>query len=417
MSPLPRLWRTGTAAARRQPRQAPLVYVVAGEPSGDRLGAALIRALKAEMSEVRVAGVGGQAMRAAGLEPLFDIRVLSVMGLTEVVPRLPTILARLRQVVRDVLAAEPDVLVTIDSPAFTLRVARRVKRRRPSLPVVHYVAPSVWAWRPGRAARMARHVDHVLALLPFEPPYMEEAGMGCDFVGHPVAERPPPAPEAATRYRAELGLKPGEPLVLIAPGSRASEVRRLLPMFRRTVEALAAERPGLAVVVPLAETVADLVERKLRSMRPKPHLVRPEAGDRQKWIAMAAADVALVASGTVVLELAAVGTPMVACYRASPLTAAMVRRLLTVDSANLVNLVSDSRVVPEFYQERARQVFVEPALATLLDDAAAREGQRAAMREVMATLGGGDTDPPSARAARAVLRVLAEARAAQDDAG
>ncbi|HUF55538.1 MAG TPA: lipid-A-disaccharide synthase [Thermohalobaculum sp.] len=416
MSRVARLWSTERAGGTKEPgsRLAPLIYLVAGEPSGDRLGAALMHALRAELPELRFAGLGGREMAAAGLEPLFDIRALSVMGLTEVVPRLPRILGLMKRVVRDALAAEPDVLVTIDSPSFTLRVARRVRRRRPSLPVVHYVAPSVWAWRPGRAARMAAHVDHVLALLPFEPPYMEEAGMGCDFVGHPVAERPAPAPEAGARYRAELGLRPGQPLVLMAPGSRPGEVRRLLPLFRRTVEALAAERPGLAVVVPLAETVADLVERRLRRMTPRPHFVRPEAGEHQKWLAMAAADVALVASGTVVLELAAVGTPMVACYRASPVTAAMVRRMLRVKSANLVNLVSDSRVVPEFYQERARQHLVEPALAELLDDETARERQRAAMRSVMATLGGGSV-PPSARAARAVLRVLAAARAADED--
>jgi lipid-A-disaccharide synthase len=391
---------TGQGAIR-----APSLYLVAGEPSGDRLGAALICALRGQAPAARFLGVGGRHMAAAGLERRFDMAGLGVMGLAEVVPRLPRLLARINETAADVVAAAPDALVTIDSPAFSLRVARRVRAKAPAIRTIHYVAPSVWAWRPGRARRMARYVDHVLALLPFEPRHMTAAGISCDFVGHPAAEAPRPQPEEIAAFRARMGVAEGAPLVLMAPGSRSMEVRRMLPVFAGAIGLLRARMPGLGIVMPLAEGVEREAADAAARLVPGARLVYPDDGDDVRRAAMAAADAALVKSGSIALELAAAGTPMVAAYLAHPLTAALVRPLLRVDTANLVNLVTGTRVVPEFIQGSCRAELIAPALARLLEDATARQAQRAAFDRALAALGQGG-EPPSLRAARSVLRVL-----------
>lgn len=382
-------------------------YIVAGEPSGDRLGGGLMRALEA-LEPAEFAGVGGRDMSAAGLDPLFDMSELSVMGLTEVLPRLPQLLRRIRQTADDLVSRQPDALISIDSPDFSLRVARRARRSLPRLPVIHYVAPSVWAWRPGRAARMARHVDHVLALLPFEPPYMQAAGMSCDFVGHPAAARPRP-PEAETRaWRSARGLD-GKPLLLLAPGSRGGVVRRMMPLYLETLTRLQAEDPALGVVCPLAESVADDVRAALATLAPPVHAVPPDAPEADRRIAMAAADAALCTSGTITLEAAAVGVPTVAAYRTSWLTAAMVRRMVRVDTASLVNLVTGLKVVPEFLQENATADNLVAALRPLLHDPDAGAAQRSAFDEAMRSLGR-DGPPPDERAARSILGFLERRR-------
>jgi lipid-A-disaccharide synthase len=378
-------------------------YVIAGEPSGDRLGGGLMRALRAERP-VDFAGVGGRDMTAAGLEPLFDMAELSVMGLTEVLPRLPRLVRRIRQTARDVIAQRPDALISIDSPDFSLRVASAARRQLPDLPVIHYVAPSVWAWRPGRAAKMARHVDHVLALLPFEPPYMQAAGMSCDFVGHPAAVSPRPAPGEVAAFRARQGFAERR-LLLLAPGSRQGVVRRMMPVYLDTLARLRAEDPGLGIVCPVAEGVAADVGAALATLAPPVHAVPPAAPEEERRLALAAADAALCTSGTVTLEVAALGVPTVVAYRASPLTAAIVRRLVKVDTATLVNLVTGRKAVPEFLQERCTAANLADAVGRLLADPAAAAAQRAAFDEAMAALGR-DGPPPDERAARSVLGFL-----------
>ncbi|GIX15312.1 MAG: lipid-A-disaccharide synthase [Paracoccaceae bacterium] len=383
----------------------PRLFLVAGEPSGDRLGAALMAALRGERPGVRFLGVGGALMREQGLDPLFPISDIAVMGLVEVLPRLRGILRRIDQTARAAIAARPDALVTIDSPDFTLRVAARVRAALPGLKVVHYVAPSVWAWRPGRARRMARHVDHVLALLPFEPPYMTAAGMGCDFVGHPAAELPAPDPALMAQMRPD-----GGPLLAVLPGSRRGEVRRLLPLFRATVAELAARLPGLAVVLPAAgmvaaEVAAAVADWPVPVRLLDPRGLPPAVAEARKFAAFAAADAALAASGTVVLELAAMGCPMVAAYRVNHLSSLIARHLLRVDSANLVNLLCGRHAVPEFLQEHARPQAMAAALRPLLTDARARAAQRAALDEAMRRVGRGGV-PPSQRAAHALLGAI-----------
>lgn len=382
-----------------------LLYLVASEPSGDRLGVGLMRALKAMDPRLRFRGVGGPAMAGEGLASLFDHTELGVMGLAEVAPRLRRLMRRIKETAADVRRARPVALVTIDSPGFSLRVAERVRATAPRIRTIHYVAPSVWAWRPGRARRMARYIDHVLALLPFEPPYMTAEGMSCDFVGHPAAAAPRPAPEAVTAFRARAGAADGQPLLLIAPGSRKGEIARMMPVFAEVEARLRKRHPELAVAIPVAEAVAAEVTGAAARLEVPPVVIPPIEGEDGKQAAFAGADLALVTSGTVVVEMAAAATPMVSAYRTSWLTGAILRQLIRVDSANLVNLVGREAVVPEFLQERCTAARIAPALEALLADPALRAAQLAAFERALKALGRGG-EAPSLRAARSVLRVL-----------
>ncbi|NGQ91506.1 lipid-A-disaccharide synthase [Rhodobacter sp. HX-7-19] len=369
------------------------IFLVAGEPSGDRLGAALMAGLRVLRPDVEFAGVAGPLMQAAGMASLFPMEELSVMGIAEVLPRYFHLKRRIREVAEAVVASDAVALVTIDSPDFGLRVAALVKAMKPAVRTIHYVAPSVWAWRPGRAAKMARHVDHVLALLPFEPPYMQAAGMSCDFVGHPVV-----AEALASEEERAVWAGTG-PLLLALPGSRRGEVSRLMPVLGEVVGLLATRYPGLRVALPTVPGVAGLVREMAAGWPVTPTIVE-EAGAKRG--AFAAADVAVAASGTVSLELAANGCPMVIAYDMHPLTLWLMRRAALIDTVTLVNLVSETRVVPEFIGERCRADLIAPAVEALLADPSPQEG---AMSLVMERLGKGGT-PPGLRAAQSVLSVL-----------
>ena len=384
---------------------APRFYIIAGEPSGDRLGGALMESLQ-DLSDAQFAGIGGRDMIAAGLSSLFEMAELSVMGISEILPRLPNLLRRIRQTSEDIVRYHPDALITIDSPDFTLRVAARVRRVLPDLKV----APSVWAWRPGRAKKMARSVDHVLALLPFEPPYMQAAGMTCDFVGHPVAGRPMPDLADVAAFRIAKGITEDQKALLLAPGSRRGEVRRLRSDFVAVVGRLRERFPDLTVLCPIVEAAHDEVIPMLDAIGGEWWGVHaspesPESGEDPKALAFAAADAALCASGTVTLELAAVGTPMVTAYKTTWLTAAIVRRVVRVNTANLINLVSGQAAVPELLQEFCTVDALEQALVPLLADPEAAEKQRRVFADVMQIMGRGG-EPPEARAAESVLAFL-----------
>ncbi|MEM6663984.1 MAG: lipid-A-disaccharide synthase, partial [Pseudomonadota bacterium] len=283
--------------------------------------------------------------------------------------------------------------------------AAKARKALPDLKVVHYVAPSVWAWRPGRAAKMARHVNHVLALLPFEPPYMHAAGMTCDCVGHPVAGRAQPDAAETSAFRDEIGMAPDQPALLLAPGSRRGEVRRLLPDLLETVSRLRQKRADLAVLCPVAETVDAPVREALGNLPGPAHLISAAEGEDRKRLAFAAADFALCTSGTVTLELAAAGTPMVAAYRTTWLTAQIVRRVIKINTANLINLISGRNVVPEFLQEFATPDSLTDALMPLLVDAGARDAQADVFHSVMRQMGRGGPAPEE-RAAASVLNFL-----------
>lgn len=370
------------------------VFLIAGEASGDRLGAALMAGLKQLSAEVTFDGVGGVRMIGEGLTSRFEMSELSVMGIAEVLPKYRHLKRRIREMAEAVLETRPDVLVTIDSPDFCLRVARQVKAARPDQRIVHYVAPTVWAWRPERAAKMKGIVDHVLALFPFEPPYMEDAGVGCTFVGHPVATLPSPDPDRVASFRAAQGLT--GPTLCVLPGSRKGEVARLSETFGAAIGRFAADVRGLQVILPVAPGLDGLV-RQMTSKWPVAPILVP--GDDEKITTFAAADIALAASGTVSLELAAAGTPMVIGYDMNWVSRQIIKRKLLIDTVTLVNIVAESRTVPEFIGPNCTAEGLARGLSEVW---AAPAGQEAAMALTMERLGRGG-EAPGLRAARAVL--------------
>jgi len=365
------------------------VFVIAGEPSGDKLGGALMAGLRQLQPEIAFDGVGGPLMQAQGLVSRFPMDELSIMGLAEILPKYRALKARIRQTAEAILAEKPDVLITIDSPDFCLRVARLVKAAS-NIRTVHYVAPTVWAWRPHRAAKMARHIDHVLALFPFEPPLMQAAGMACDFVGHPVVAEPVATAEAAS------ALAEGT-VVLVLPGSRKGEVGRLAERFGEAAELIAKAVPDARFVIPTTAGVYDLVLTQTRGWGVSVDVLSPDDPNKSAWFRRA--DVALAASGTVSLELAAAGTPMVIAYDMAWLSRVIISRMLLVDTVTLVNLVSETRTVPEFIGENCQPGPIASAVVEVLGSP---DQQKAAMAETMRRLGQGG-EAPGLRAARAVL--------------
>lgn len=369
------------------------VFLIAGEASGDKLGAALMAGLKALQPDVTFDGVGGPLMQAEGMQTRFAMDELSVMGLAEILPKYRALKARIRQMADAVVETRPDVLITIDSPDFCLRVARLVKAVSDTR-TVHYVAPTVWAWRPKRAQKMAAHIDHVLALFPFEPPLMQAAGMACDFVGHPVV-----AETVATETEA-AALQADGTVVLVLPGSRKGEVTRLMDRFGAAVAQVAAQVPDAQFIIPTTSGVYALVKERVAGWTVPVTVLEPTTSDKAAWFKRA--DVALAASGTVSLELAASGTPMVIAYDMAWLSRIIISRMLMVDTVTLVNLVSDTRTIPEFIGKACQS---GPIADALLDALKHPEKQQAAMALTMERLGQGG-DAPGLRAARAVLARL-----------
>lgn len=379
------------------------VFLVAGEPSGDRLGGALMAGLRSLVPEVAFDGVGGPQMQAQGLTSRFPMDELSVMGVAEILPKYFDLKRRIAETARAVIETRPDVLITIDSPDFCLRVAKLVKAEA-DIRTVHYVAPTVWAWRPKRADKMARMIDHVLALFPFEPPYMQAAGMECDFVGHPVVAEPQATAAEVADFRTRHGL--GEaPILLVLPGSRRGEVGKLAPVFGAALAPVLQARPDLRVVVPAAGAVAGMVREMTAGWPGAPLILDPAATDTEtaqadKRASFAAAELALAASGTVALELAAAATPMVMAYKVNWLTWQLVRPMMRIDTANLVNLVSETRVVPECLGPDCRADLIADTVLRVLEQP---QAQQAAMALTMERLGQGG-EAPGLRAARAVLK-------------
>ncbi|MCV2873322.1 lipid-A-disaccharide synthase [Defluviimonas sp. WL0050] len=380
------------------------LFLIAGEASGDSLGAALMSGLKALAPGVEFHGVGGPKMEAEGLTSLFPMEELSVMGIMEVLPKYRHLKRRIAETAARVEGIAPDALITIDSPDFCLRVARLVRAANPDQKTIHYVAPTVWAWRPGRAAKMAEVIDHVLALFPFEPPYMEAAGMTCDFVGHPVVAEARATGADAAAFREAQAIGPDQPLLLCLPGSRKGEVTRLAPRFEEAIARLRDREPGLRVVIPTVRGVAPLVRGMTARWKITPLVIEDAA---EKRAAFAAADLALAASGTVSLELAANRVPMVIAHDFNRLTWWMMKRAALIDTVTLVNIVSETRTVPEFLGPACQPGPISAALARLLAGESDREAQLNAMELTMDRLGRG-AEAPGRRAARSVLRALGD---------
>ncbi len=372
------------------------LFLVAGEPSGDRLGGALLEGFRQAGVDVQVSGVGGPMMAAQGMASIFPYEDLAVMGIAEIVPKYRHLKRRIAQTAQAVAASGAEALITIDSPDFGLRVARLARAVNPSLKTIHYVAPSVWAWRPGRAKKMARVIDHVLALLPFEPPYMEAAGMSCDFVGHPVVSEPLAGPAEAAAFRAAHDIGPDDKAVLVLPGSRRSEVTRLGPIFGDALDGINAR-----LILPTLPHIRDTVASLTAAWSAAPILIDAEDA-ALKRAAFASADAALAASGTVSLDLAANAVPMVIAYDMHWLTRIIVKRAIRIDTVTLVNLVSGTRAVPEFLAGNCRPEAIRTSVQGLLRG---DRGQDDAMALTMERLGKGG-EAPGLRAARSVLAAI-----------
>jgi lipid-A-disaccharide synthase len=397
---------------------APLsIVIIAAEESGDALGAALARALhqnKSNGDTLNLSGIGGRAMAAAGIASPFPIDELSIIGLTAIPKKLPTIFRHIREAVEFVLAARPDALVIVDSPDFTHRVARRVRKRAPQIPILDYVSPSVWAWRPGRARAMRAYVDHVLAILPFEPAVHEKlGGPPCTYVGHPLSERlaelRPSAEEAARRLA-------DPPLVLALPGSRRGEIGRHIGIFGAAIGALSKHVGPLDVVLPTVPHLAPLVREAVVGWPVTPRLV-VEPSD--KWAAFRSARAALAASGTVTLELALSGVPTVAAYRVhriEAVVARMIRLQSRLPSVILANLVIGENVVPELLQEDCTPEKLVAALIPLLGDTPERARQIEAFGRLDRVMAIGSA-VSSARAADIVLDMARHGRGLDADVG
>ena len=390
---------------------APLkAFLIAGEESGDALGAGLMEALgEATGGGVRFAGVGGRRMADHGLASLFPMEEIALHGVTEVLARLPQLAARISQTVAAVVAAGPDVLIAIDCPAFSLRVARRVRRLNRRIAVVDYVSPSVWAYLPGRARTMARFVDRVLAILPFEPEvHRRLGGPPCTYVGHPLITRLASL-RPATGERASLG--GGPPVLLVLPGSRRSEVTRLMAPFGETIGRVVQQCGPLDVVLPAVPRFVDEIRARSAGWPVKPKIVEGEA---EKLAAFRRAHAALAASGTVSLELALSAVPMVVAYRTDPLVR-LLKPFLRAKSIVLPNLIIDERAIPEFIDRDSDPARLAAALAPLLRDSPERAAQLAAFERLEGLM---DPDglAPSARAAQAVLETLRMRRVPLPDA-
>lgn len=378
----------------------PLIFLVAGEASGDYLGAGLMRALKAKTDgNVQFIGVGGPRMQAEGMDLLFDQSELAHMGLLELLRHLPRLLGRITQTVEAVKEAYPDALITIDAPDFSFRVAKKLKGQ--GIPLIHYVAPTVWAWRPARAKKIAKFLDHLLVLLPFEPPYFLKEGLACTFVGHPLVESNAGRGDAA-RFCKKVGIAADVPLLAVLPGSRMSEIKKLMPIFRNTILRLKKQQPDLQIVVPTMPHVADMVKDMLQDW-PVPYHVTSD--DEDKYDAFAAARTALACSGTVSVELAMAGLPTVIAYKANALTIWLARRFIRTEYITLLNIMKGEEIMPEYYQANCTPEKLACAVGHLIADQEARTVQKEILQDIGVWLGR-DQFVPSEKAAEVVLGII-----------
>lgn len=378
--------------------------LIAGEASGDALALRFIESLRQRLGEreLVLAGVGGERLLAQGLRPFFDQADIAVMGFGPVIARLPLLLRRMEDAARGIVAFEPDLLLTIDSPDFALRVARKVRARAPEIPIVHWVCPSVWAWRSGRARRMKPHIDRILALLPFEPEALARLkGPETVYVGHPLLDRLAllrPSPQEAP-----LRADQRHPRVLVLPGSRRSEIAHLMPVFGQAVALVASARPQARFILPAVTHLAPSIAEAMAAWPVKAEIV---SGETAKLEAFRGARAALAASGTVTLELALSQVPTVAAYKGANWEAALARRLVKLPSVILPNLILGRSIVPEFIQETAVPQALAAALLAALDDGEARRRQLDGFAEVEAIMRSAGADP-AANAVAAALALVA----------
>ncbi len=378
------------------------IYLIAGEPSGDALGARLMRALKAKTeNNVEFFGIGGDTMEKEGMTSLFDISELAIMGLCEVIPSIPKVLKRIKQTVEDIVKIHPDIVITIDSWSFGSRVQKKLRALKLGIPQVHYVAPQVWAWKKKRARTMYKYVDHLLTLLPQEPKYFTPYGLDTTFVGHPVIESPVVNGDE-TKFRQKYQIAADNKIICLLPGSRHNEVARLLPTFLEAAAILKQQHPELFFVIPTVKTVATRVKKMIKTS-PLPILVVESEEDRHN--AMSAATAAIAASGTVALELAIANVPHVIGYKVAPLTAILVKKFLHIQFVNLSNILLGREIVPELLQDNCQPENIVHYINRFLEKDNLYRYQQEGFKKVQSILGLGE-QKPSERAADIILELI-----------
>ena len=378
------------------------IYFIVGEPSGDLLASRLIKALRKKHPEAEFFGIGGETMQTEGFNSLFNIKDLSVMGMMEVIPKLPVILRRRKEVLRDIENRQPDGIVTVDSWGFVRSILKALKKKGNQIPKVHYVAPQVWAWKKGRAKTAAQIIDHLVTLLPYEPPYFEKYGLDCTFAGHPVIENTAHLPTDIALLRTQAGIPDDARVLCVLPGSRHSEVSRLAPVFIESIKRLNKEIPNLFLLIPSVETMKEEISEHFQNIGIPCQLI---TGQQARYEAFCMSEFALAASGTVSLELAACGTPHVIAYTFNPLTNKVVEHLAITKYANLINILADRFIIPEFVLRNCKADLIVPETLSFLHNKEKCSIQVMQAREQLAQLKPADK-LPSEKAAEAVLNAI-----------
>lgn len=379
------------------------IYLIAGESSGDLLGAHLMRSLRSQATRpVQFFGVGGPRMQEEGLVSLFPYYELSMLGFVEILPYVFNLTARIHKTADDIQAKDPHIVVTIDCPGFCYRVVRRLRQENYRSLFVHYVAPTVWAYKPERAEKCAAIFDHLLALLPFEPPYFKKASLPCTFVGHPAVVETQAGDGAA--FRDKFGIAADTPLFCLLPGSRRSEVKRLMPIFAGTVGILAQHYPNLAIAVAVPDNILPFIAPFFDNC---PFRAVVMSNDTDKKNAIAASDLAIAKSGTVTLEVAKAGTPMLVAYRVHPLSAWLLKRMVLIRYVTIINILKKNEVIPEMLQRLCTPFMLASAASVLLSSRDRQNRQKDAFKEALAMLTPKDGEQPSDKAARTILSLYA----------
>lgn len=381
------------------------IYLIAGEPSGDLLGSRLMRAIKTKNGgNVEFFGIGGDTMEAEGLKSLFDISDLAVMGLMEIIPSIPKILGRIKQTINDISLVQPDVVITIDSWSFSSRIHKILRRKKLGIPQVHYVAPQVWAWKKKRAQTMYKYIDLLLTLFPYEPKYFTPYRLRAEFVGHPVIESPVLHADAE-EFRRKHHIGAEKKIISVLPGSRKTEVAKLLPDFLSAVSRLQAENPDFYFVIPTVKTVSETVKNEVKKSGLPVLVVESE---NERYGAFRASSAAIAASGTVALELAMCNVPHIVAYKVSPLTALMLRHFLKIQFVNLSNILIGREIVPELLQERCVPGNIAACINHFINqDDEWYERQMEGFAKVREILGQG-IQTPSENAADIILNLIRE---------
>ena len=388
------------------------ILIIAAEPSGDKLGANLIDGILSEYQgkkQLIFQGIGGPLMKSRGVVSFFDFNDISHMGIIEVLPKIPKILKIIKRISSYALVWRPDLIITIDSPDFSLRISKRIKKKWRDAKTIHYVAPSVWAWRRNRANKMAKYIDHVLAILPFEPPYMEKVGISCDFVGHPIVSEKLPSNQEIRLFRSSLGIDRGTPIVTILPGSRKREIIKMMPIYLKSLDLIVKKFPNLILILASPLGVSDIVARYLyKTNLPIIHIYEdddPLKFEERKKILFSTSLAAIATSGTVTLELARMGAPFLVGYRSFILTEILLKMFVNLKSATLINILTDTKNVPELLFSKCTEKNIFLILTSLLTDPELAKSQRVAVDSAMIKLGSLDIDP-KIRAARSTLQFL-----------